>query len=210
LRDDRLVTVMIGALAAVIVGVGAINVIEVFFVRETLGSSTTVFGLISAAWAGGMLVGATVFGRRATGGGGRLVRLTLLLMAGSCVPIVLGAAVWHAALLIPLWFAGGICNGGINVCTSVVLAERVPAASRGRAFAVLSSATQGAGMVGFLVGGPLVEAFAPRPLVAAAGLAGLVAVALCVVPVRRAEREIAPSQPAETPRAVPTGDSVGA
>ena len=211
LRDDRLVTVMVGALAAVIVGVGAINVIEVFFVRETLGSSTTVFGLISASWAAGMLLGATLFGRRGRKGTGstRLVRLTLLLMAGSCAPIMIGAAAWDAVLLIPLWFAGGICNGGINVCTSVVLAERVPADSRGRAFAVMSSATQGAGMVGFLIGGPLVEVFAPRPLVAAAGLAGLVAVLLCAGPVRRAGREIAPSQPLETPRAVPAGDSVG-
>ena len=39
--------------------------------------------------------------------------------------------------------------------------------------------------------------------------AGLVAVLLCAGPVRRAGREIAPSQPLETPRAVPAGDSVG-
>ncbi|MGA5304271.1 MFS transporter [Nucisporomicrobium flavum] len=215
LRDDRLIRAMIGALAAAVAGVGAINVIEVFFIRETLRSSTTVFGLVSAAWTGGMLLGAVLFGRlgrRETAGSfdaARLVRIVLLLIAGSCAPIVLGAAVWDALLLLPLWFAGGICNGGLNVCTSVVVAERVPAAARGRAFALMSSATQGAGMVGFLVGGPLVDAFPPRPLVAAAGLAGIVAVLLCVGPVRRAGREIAPSGPVETPRTVPAGDSVG-
>ena len=36
------------ALAAVVAGVGGVNVIEVFFIRETLGASATVFGLVAA------------------------------------------------------------------------------------------------------------------------------------------------------------------
>ena len=212
LRDDRLVAVMVAAIAAVVAGVGAINVIEVFFIRETLGASTTMFGLISATWAGGMLTGALLFGR--LGGrwthGGKLVRFSLLLAGVTCAVVLAGAGVWHALLLVPLWFVGGICNGGINVFTSVVMAERVPAAARGRAFAAMGAAIQGAGMVGYLVGGPLVDQFAPRPLVAAAGLAGLVAVAVCLPVVRRAEREIGPLPQVEPRCPQPAGDSVGA
>ncbi|KAB1944867.1 hypothetical protein F8271_08630 [Micromonospora sp. ALFpr18c] len=37
---------------------GGVNVIEVFFIRETLGGSATTFGLVSAAWSAGMLPGA--------------------------------------------------------------------------------------------------------------------------------------------------------
>ncbi|MEV4637946.1 MFS transporter [Actinoplanes sp. NPDC049548] len=211
-RDDSVIAVMIGALAATVAGVGAINVIEVFFIRETLHASTTIFGLVAASWSAGALIGAAILGRRERGRAGsvRLVRLTLLLMAGCCTAVVAAAGVSHALLIVPLWLAGGFCNGGLNVYTSVVVAERVPAAARGRAFATMSSATQGAGMIGFLVGGPLVEAFAPRPLVAAAGVAGLVAVLCCVAPVRRAGREIAPSQTLGRPHPVAAGDSVGA
>ena len=212
LRDDRLVAVMVGAIAAVVAGVGAINVIEVFFIRETLGASTTVFGLISATWTAGMLTGALLFGRlgRSWTDPGRLVRISLLLAGATCAVVLLGAGVWHALLLLPLWFAGGICNGGINVFTNVVMAERVPAAARGRAFAAMGAAIQGAGMVGYLVGGPLVDRFAPRPLVAAAGIAGLVAVAVCLPVVRRAGREIGPLPQVEARHALPAGDSVGA
>lgn len=212
LRDDKLVSVMIGALAATVAGVGAINVIEVFFIRETLHASTTVFGLIAATWTAGALIGAMIFGRvgRGPAEAVRLVRLTLMLMAGCCAAVAAAAGVGHALLMVPLWLAGGFCNGGLNVFTSVVIADRVADAARGRAFATMSAATQGAGMVGFLVGGPLVQAFAPRPLVAAAGLAGLVAVLCCVAPVRRAGREIAPSHPVGSPGPVPAGDSVGA
>lgn len=212
LRDDRLVAVMVGAIAAVVLGVGAINVIEVFFIRDTLGASTTVYGLVSATWTGGMLLGSVAFGR--LGGRwthpGRLVLLSLALSGFTCAFVVGGAGVRHALLLVPLWFLGGICNGGINVCTAVVLAERVPAAARGRAFAAMGAAIQGAGMVGYAVGGPLVDHFAPRLLVAAAGIAGLVAVAACLPVVRRAGREIGPSPQVGARHPRPVGDSVGA
>ena len=102
-----------------------------------------------------------------------------------------------------------MCNGGINVFMSVVMAERVPAAARGRAFAAMGAAIQGAGMVGYVVGGPLIDHFAPRPLVAAAGIAGLVAVAVCLPVVRRSGREIGPLPQVGHRHPVPAGDSVG-
>lgn len=211
LRDDRLVAVMVGAIAAVVAGVGAINVIEVFFIRETLGASTTMFGLVSASWTGGMLLGALLFGRLGARwtDAGRLVRLCLLLSAAICAIVLLGAGVWHVLLLVPLWLVGGICNGGINVFTNVVMAERVPTEVRGRAFATMGAAIQGAGVVGYVVGGPLVDHFTPRPLVAAAGLAGLGAVVACLPVVRRAGREIGPLPTPRTRFPLPAGDSVG-
>jgi MFS family permease len=57
LRDDRTLVVMVGALTAVVTGVGAINVVELFFVRDTLAASTTLFGLVAAAWTLGMVAG---------------------------------------------------------------------------------------------------------------------------------------------------------
>jgi MFS family permease len=211
LRDDRLVAVMVGAIAAVVAGVGAINVVEVFFIRDTLGASTTMYGVVGAVWAAGSLLGALLFAR--IGGSwthpGRLVQLTMLLAAVICALVLAAAGVWHALLLVPLWLVAGACNGGINVLMNVVLADRVPAAARGRAFAAMASAVQGAGMVGYLIGGPLVEHFTPRPLVAAAGIAGLLAVAACQPVVRRAGREIGPLPRPRPRHTQPAGDSVG-
>ncbi|GAA2492290.1 MFS transporter [Winogradskya humida] len=206
LRDDRLVAVMTLAVAATVAGVGAINVIEVFFIRDTLHASTTTFGLVSGSWAAGVVVGSLVFGRLAKRGD---VRMTLVLMGGCCLAVVAAAGVPNAWLMVPLWLVGGAFNGGLNVYTAVVVAERIPEAVRGRAWAAISSATQTGGMIGFVVGGPLLELFAPRPLVAAAGLAGLAAVIACVVPVRRAEREIPRLRPMEQGVSQPAGDSVG-
>jgi MFS family permease len=197
LRGDRLLTGMVVAVAAVVAGVGAINVVEVFFVRDTLHASTTVFGLISASWAAGALLGAVVAGRvaRGLGDAGRLVTGVLVCLAAACAAIMAGAAAWTALQLIPLWLIGGAFNGVLNVLTNLAIVQRVPEAARGRAFASYASAAQGFGMAGLLGGGLLVDHFDPRMLVAAAGIAGLVAVAACTPTVRvaiRASRRPAP------------------
>ncbi|HEY3010636.1 MAG TPA: MFS transporter [Micromonosporaceae bacterium] len=203
LRGDRLVATMVIALAAVVGGVGAINVIEVFFIRETLNASTTVFGLINGSWTAGCLIGALLFARvgRGRDNPGRLVRGVLLMLAGTCAMVVAGAGVWTALVLIPLWLVGGVFNGGLNVFTTVVMAHRVPPEARGRAFAVMGSAVQGAGMAGLVLGGVLVDRFDPRLLVAASGAAGLAAVVFCLPAIRRTSGVGSP--PARTPACAP-------
>jgi MFS family permease len=185
-RDDRTLVVMAGALAVVVAGVSAINVIDVFFIRDTLGASTTAFGLVAAAWTVGMLIGATGFSRTSP----RRITVPglLALTAGSCLPVLAAAAVPGALWMIPLWVLGGICNGGINVFGAVIVADRAPAEARGRAYAGLNAAVQGASLTGLLAAGPLVEHFEPRLLVAAAGATGLLA-ALACLPAVRVRRE---------------------
>ncbi|WP_250029229.1 MFS transporter [Paractinoplanes maris] len=203
LRDDRTLTVMVGVLATVVAGVSAISVVEVFFIRDTLGASTTVFGLVAASWTAGMLLGNVVFSRVPAH---RITVLTLLLVvAGSCLPVPVAATVPGPFWMIPLWIAGGVFNGGINVFIMVIVAGRTPRAARGRAFASLNAAVQGAGMAGLLVAGPLVDHFDARLLVAAVGTFGLVTTLAALVVVRREP----PSDPVMSTTAA-ARDSVGA
>ncbi|MCX4468839.1 2-acyl-glycerophospho-ethanolamine acyltransferase [Micromonospora sp. MW-13] len=190
LRRDRLLVAMVASLAGVIGAVGAINVIEVFFIRETLGSSTTVYGLVTGSWTLGVVLGAWALAplaRRLTDDG-RLLGTGLLLLGGCCVAVLVSAAVPSAWLLVPVWLLGGVANGGDNVLNNVLMARRVPQVALGRAYAVFGAATQGASMVGFAAGGLLLELAEPRPLVAACGLAGTLAVGAFAVPVARAAR----------------------
>jgi MFS family permease len=207
LRHDPLLVAMIATLAGVVAAVGAINVIEVFFIRETLGSTTTVYGLVTGAWTLGILVGAWLFARlaRRLADDGRLLVGYLIMLAGCCLMILLSAAVPSALLLVPVWLLGGVGNGGANVFDNVLLARRVPEAARGRAYAALSGSAQGASMVGFLLGGLLLEVATPRILVAGCGVAGLLVIVLVVPPVVRAVRAerarlgVPVTRPAESP-----------
>ncbi|WP_328464392.1 MFS transporter [Actinoplanes sp. NBC_00393] len=198
MRAHRQLLVMTGAVAAVVAGVSAINVFEVFFIRETLGASTTVYGFVMASWAGGMLIGGLGFGRFPR----RLitVRTVLVLLALSCAAVLAAATVPAAGWLIPLWIVGGFANGALNVCTTVMIANRVAAEAHGRAFSIYGAAVQGAGLAGLILAGPLAEQFEPRVLVAGAGLLGLLAALACVPLVRREPpAALSAGRPAEIP-----------
>ncbi|MEV7229002.1 MFS transporter [Polymorphospora sp. NPDC051019] len=183
LWHDPLLRAMVVAIAAVVGAVGAINVAHVFLVRETLGASETVFGIIEAVEMAGMLVGAWLFARlaRRTADDRFLVWGVLVQLGVVCLLLPVAAVVATALWLIPLWVLAGLFNGGMNVFSGVAMANRVPAESRGRAFATFGGTIQAAGMFGFFAGGVLVEQVPIRPLFAAAGLAG-VAVVLALVP----------------------------
>ena len=191
LRSDPLTRAMIVATALVIAAVVAVNVIDVFYVVDTLGASTTTYGLVAAAWTAGMLPGAWLTGRLAhrLGRDDRVLVLAVLGAIGwVCVLIALGSTVPSAWWLVPLFLLGGVGNGALNVLSALVISRRVPADQRGRGFSRLSAAFNGANMIGYAVGGLLLAHLPPRPLVAACGIAGVL-VALATLPVvRRAGR----------------------
>ncbi|MFI7604754.1 MFS transporter [Micromonospora sp. NPDC049366] len=205
LRRDPLLLATVVSVAGVVGTVGAINVLEVFFVRETLRSSTTMYGLVTGAWTLGVLAGGWIFARFVARirRDGSLARTGLVLLGGCCLMVLMSAAVPSAPLIVPIWLLGGILNGGNNVLGAVLMARRVPEATRGRAFAVYGGAVQGAAMVGYLAGGLLLEVAEPRPLVALSGVAGLLAVGAVAVPLNRVARS-------ERPEPAPTSDPVPA
>ncbi|XTZ17153.1 MFS transporter [Micromonospora echinospora] len=190
LRRDPVLVAMVATMAAVVGALGALGVVEVFYLRETLDASATMFGVVTAAWPLGILPGAWLLARFAARftDDATLLWGGLVLLAVCCLMVLVGAVVPVALLVVPCWLLGGLANGGDSVLNNLLLARRVPEAARGRAFAVFGGATQGAAMVGYLIGGLAMEVAAPRPLVAACGVAGLLVVVVFVVPVARAVR----------------------
>lgn len=201
-RRDPLLVASVLAVAGVVAGVAGVNVIDVFFIRETLGASPTAYGFVAASWMAGMVAGSWLlarFAKRWKDDGG-LVTGMLIALGGACLAVLFGSLVPAAYLLVPLWLVGGAFNGGENVLSNVFMARRVPEQFRGRAFATMSAAVQGAALVGYLLGGLLLERFAPRPLMAAVAVAGLAIVAIVAVPVSRvARRERAAKAAAPAP-----------
>ncbi|GIF74252.1 MFS transporter [Asanoa siamensis] len=191
LRADGLLLATFIAFGVVVAGVGAVNVIEVFFVRDTLGASASAFGLVTASWTAGMAVGAWVFARiiRRYEDDNALARGVLLLLGATCVPVVISAAAPGVWLVVLLWLAGGLLNGGLGVFSNILVARRVPERARGRAFAGLNAAANGGAMFGYVLAGALLGPFSPRALVFAFGLAGVLAVLAAAVPVTRAIRQ---------------------
>jgi MFS family permease len=185
LREDALLRsafVLVGAVLAV---GSLVNVAEVFFVRQTLHSTATAYGLLSATWIGSTIIGGQLLGRRRPSDAGLALALVGAL-ALDCVAVAIMAAAPGVAWLIPVNVLGGLGNGGFNVATSVLLGRRVPAAVRGRAGAAYGAVVNAAAVSGYLLGGLLLAAIPVRACIAAAGLSGLGLTAGFAVPLLRA------------------------
>jgi MFS family permease len=202
LRSDALLWPLFVMIGAVIAAISAVNVVEVFFIRETLHSSTTIYGIVSATWLGGMVVGALIAARQRRDDVGT-ARALLLFNVATCVTISVAGFVPHVAWLVPLWLVGGVLNASENVAIGVILGSRVLPEVRGHAGATFNSIAGGANASGFLLGGVLLTVAGPRTLVVACGVAGLVAAAVFSPPLVRAIRR-------ERESAVTTSETEGA
>ncbi|MGC9668246.1 MFS transporter [Planosporangium sp. 12N6] len=184
---DRLLMPMV-AMTGLVIGVVSIaNVVEVFFVRETLRAPVTVYGVIGAVWTGTMILGSWLIARWRTDDSGYA-----LLTAGAlaCTSAIIAACglVPNIGWLVALYALGGVGNGVLNSLGGLLLSRRAPGAARGRAFGYFGAVCNGVNIVGFVAGGVLVDRFAPATLLEVSGALGVVAVVACLPPMLRAAR----------------------
>jgi len=189
LRNDRLLVTLILSMGGSIAAVSAVAVAELFFVRDTLGGSATMYGIVGAVWTAGMLVGAWPW-TKARGDDRRMVLLALLALIALGAVVLASSGVPAAIWLIPIYLVGGGLNAGLNVIAGVVAGRRVPAPVRGRVFGVFASVANGANMIGFLAGGLLMASVAPRTIMIGTGVAGIVVASLFLPAVLRARAEL--------------------
>lgn len=180
LARDRVLGVLVAGMAAVLVVLQVVVVVEVFLVRSVLGAGPVGYGLVGAAFPVGMVAGALLGGR--VGTTSAQVRAVLVALAGLALGVVVAGAA-PTLLLVAAGFAVvGAANGLLNVAFGALLVARTSDAVRGRVFSAVSGVLQTASVVG-LAAGAVVGAADPRAVllgagVVALGVAGLVAVAV--------------------------------
>jgi MFS family permease len=184
-RRDPLVRAAVVLVGAVVAAASLVNVAEVFFIRATLHSTASAYGLMDSVWVSAAVAGGWWVARRRPSDPG-VARLLLGSLALTCLGVALMATVPAVGWLVPVSVLGGLGNGGVNVAAAVLLGRRVPAAMRGRAFAVFGAVANGANVAGLLLGGALLAVVPVRAAIAAAGLGGLAATAAFAWPVLRA------------------------
>ena len=193
LRRDPVVAPLVACLAVFALLGLMVTVVEVFLVRDTLGASSSWYGALLAAWAGGLVLGALGAGRASS----TVLRVRWFVTAA----VVLNVALAGFALartpwqLVPVSVLGGIANGVINVTAGAVVMTRAPEAIRGRVAAALGAVASAAGFVSLLVGGALATVLDPRAVFA---LSGVLAAISVLATGRRAVRA-AMSAPPPTP-----------
>jgi MFS family permease len=189
LRDDRLMWATVVLFGAVVAAVSAVNVADVFFVRGALHSTTTAYGVLTAVWTGAAMIGAWLLARLRPSDAG-LARMMVGSLVVTCVAVLAVSAAPNVIVLVPLFLLGGASNGAENVVATVLLSRRTPGQFQGRAFAVYGAVGNGAGAVGVLLGGVVLDVLPVRTTIAAASVFGLIVTAVFAVPMlREAARE---------------------
>ena len=184
-RRDPLVRAAVVLVGAVVAAASLVNVAEVFFIRATLHSTASAYGLMESVWVSAAVAGGWWVARRRPSEPD-VARLLLGSLTLTCLGVALMATVPAVGWLVPVSVLGGLGNGGVNVAAAVLLGRRVPAAMRGRAFAVFGAVANGANVAGLLLGGVLLAVVPVRATIGLAGLGGLAATAAFALPVLRA------------------------
>jgi len=153
-----------------------VSVVEAVLITHDMGASATAFGFVMACLGAGNLVGALIAGRL-EGDDVILVRRLLL----GCFVIGVGElAVGFlptVTLAFPIMFVTGLGNGVANVAATTLLARRIPADVRGRAFAATTATFTSAAIASLGVGAVVVSFFSARSIFQAAGGASVVVAA---------------------------------
>jgi MFS family permease len=184
-----LVSPMLRSLTALvtffILAIGAINVVEIWFITSALHAGPRGYGLLGMSMGTGMLVTAALAGTIAK----RFRRPERLFVAG-CTGLCVGIAafglttqLWQASVL--LVFVGA-ANALVNVNAMVLLTTNSTDEVRGRVFSAINGTVSAAQIAALSIGGALLFEFTPRSIILAGGAAAAVALACTIGPVLRA------------------------
>jgi predicted MFS family arabinose efflux permease len=154
--------------------------IEVIYAKESLGTTSTGYGVLLASWGAGIFLGSLLYLRIKN-------RSPWLLMVGSTLAVAvayLGLAAAGSLLVACLISViGGIGNGIQWIAVMTALQEQTARDFQARIAGLMESLGAAMPGFGFLLGGAIVAASSPRVAYAVAGF-GLVLITLAAVPLR--------------------------
>lgn len=158
LRNRRLMVVT-GALSLEVFATAIADVAFVFLVVATLRSGPTAFGVLTALWAGGMLIGAAL-AERAIGDRIGLAAFGSAAVMGATM-LLIGLAPIGFAIVAVAFILGGGANSIHNIAVRTLLQSECSPADHGKLAAIYGAVTRTAVIGGYVAGGFFVPNDAP-------------------------------------------------
>jgi MFS family permease len=138
----------------VMLGAGAVNALDVYFVQENLHAAPAWFGVIGAAFGVGALLGSALAGSLGDRfGHAKVFCAALLLAAGLFLVYSRMASIWTGLAAVVLFSIG---LGGLNTASMPLIVRSVPRSHLGRVLSVFGPTEQVATIFSIAVAGSLV------------------------------------------------------
>ena len=177
LFGDGLLRPVVITTMVTVLALNMIAVAEAILITHDFHSSATVFGFFGASFGVGNLLG-SLAARKLPKSDINCVQQ----MFGACVilGVTFGAIGWASTLVwvFPLFFAGGVGNGIINVAINTLFATRLPDEIRGRGMAAISTVFTGMTLCSLGLGGVVIAILSARTIYQIGGITTLVAIAV--------------------------------
>jgi len=166
------------AQGAAFVFFAAVIPVEVVYAKETLGTGDSGYGLLLASWGAGMVLGSLIFAAARSMSLISLLGLSTLAVGAGYLGL---AAAPSLALACVASVLGGTGNGVQWVSVVSAVQELTVEGMQARVMSVLESIGAAMPGVGFVLGGVVAVAAAPRVTFLVAGL-GVLAIVAIVIP----------------------------
>jgi Na+/melibiose symporter-like transporter len=185
LWSDEVLRVMVGAGVLALLFISASLTVEVFYLKDVVGTSDAGYAAVIGSWTVGMVAGATALAPRVGGHGRAGAALVALVLQGAGMA---AGATWAVLPVAMLGFlAGGLAHGVKNVLMRTVIHERTPERLYGRVFAAYNGLRNTAELGALGAGGILVTAIGAQEALILAGLGPVVAGLIGLAVLRRRE-----------------------
>lgn len=174
---------LLGAQAVAFVFFTTVVPIEVVYAKDSLGTGDQGFGLLLAAWGGGVVLGSLVFAAIRRGSMVALVAGSTAIVGVAYLGLASASGLLVACLVS---VAGGVGNGIQWVAVVTAVQQRVDQDMQARVVGLLESLGAAMPGLGFIVGGVIASAFGARTAYAIAGTGVLVVLLVAGIALRRA------------------------
>ena len=159
---DRLIRALVILVGVLIIALGSFNVGEVFLVKDQLHASTFIYGIVSALFAAGSIIGALLTAaiklpasRHATAAIFGLSGIIVSMFGLSLAPH------WWVAMVFS--FTAGISNSLLNAYAISIIMTRSPVETLGRVNAAIGAVIASGSVLGIVVAGVAIAQFGVRP-----------------------------------------------
>jgi len=156
----------------------AVIPVEVIYVKETLGSNDTGYGLMLAAWGVGMVLGSLIFAALRQASLSLLLLFSTLAVGAGYLGLAVAPTLAVACLVSVL---GGAGNGVQWVAAISAVQELTAESMQARVMSVLESIGAAMPGIGFAVGGVIAALVSPRMTFLVAGC-GVIAIVVVMAP----------------------------
>jgi MFS family permease len=174
--DDLLRSIMV-LLATLIVTLGAVNVGEVFLLKDELNASDLVYGLAGAIFSTGSILGA--LGTAALKLPARRHAAAMLSAIAALIGVVFGFSIsWHWSVVLVLSFVAGLGNSVLNAYAIGIVMRRAPKEALGRVNAALNAIIQTGSVSAIVIGGFAIAAFGVREVFLVGAILGTIVFAI--------------------------------